>query len=163
MEVIPLSAVPLTRVSTTTVSTTTTAELPSATPLTALEKSVELAKSMEEMTLQGTEINRLKKEVENLQELKSSYQTNYNIEKKTSEKLKQEIQQLQKQTVARKTLAEAKENIWMDISKSINEIWPMVQIMFEQQELLLRSRWAIDKIKGEMGKCPQKQMKSLDF
>jgi hypothetical protein len=92
MEVIPLSAVPLTGVSTTTVSTTTTTELPSATPLTALEKSVELAKSMEEMTLQGTEINRLKKEVENLQELKSSYQTNYNIERQTSEKIKQEIQ-----------------------------------------------------------------------
>ena len=57
IEVIPLSAVPLVGVST----TTTTAELPSSTPLTALEKSVELAKSMEEMTLQGTKINRLKK------------------------------------------------------------------------------------------------------
>jgi hypothetical protein len=68
-----LSAVPLTGVSTTTASTTTTTELPSTTPLTTLEKSVELAKSMEEMTLQGKKINRLKKEVEILQELKSSY------------------------------------------------------------------------------------------
>ena len=95
---------------------------------------------MEEMSLQGTEINRLKKEVENLQELKSSYQTNYNIERQTSENLKQEIQQLQKKTLAEKTLAESKENIWMDISKSINTIFPMVQIMFEQQELVLRRR-----------------------
>jgi hypothetical protein len=54
MEVIPLSAVPIIEVSTTVVPTTTTAEIPSATPLTALEKTVELAKSMEEMTLQGT-------------------------------------------------------------------------------------------------------------
>jgi hypothetical protein len=54
MEVIPLSAIPLTGVSTTTVSTTTAEKLPSATPLTALEKTVELEKSMEEMTLQGT-------------------------------------------------------------------------------------------------------------
>jgi hypothetical protein len=44
----------------------TTAEIPSATPLTALEKTVELAKSMEEMTLQGTYINRLKMEIESL-------------------------------------------------------------------------------------------------
>jgi hypothetical protein len=66
MEVIPLSAVPLAGVSTTTLPTTTTAKIPSATPLTALEKIVELEKSMEEMTLQGTEISRLKKEVENL-------------------------------------------------------------------------------------------------
>jgi hypothetical protein len=59
MEVIPLSAVPLTGVSTTTTSTTTTTELPSATPVTVPEKSVELATSMEEMTLQGTKIKRL--------------------------------------------------------------------------------------------------------
>jgi hypothetical protein len=54
MEVIPLSAVPLPGV-----STTSTSEIPSTTPLTALEKTVELAKSMGEMNLQETEINRL--------------------------------------------------------------------------------------------------------
>jgi hypothetical protein len=77
MEVIPLSAFPLTRV-----STSSATEIPSATPLTTLEKIVELEKSMEEMNLQETEINRLKKEVENLHELKSSYQANYSKEKK---------------------------------------------------------------------------------
>jgi hypothetical protein len=92
MEVIPLSALPLTRFSTATVATTTTTKIPSATPLIALEKMMELAKSMEEMNLQGTKINRLEKEVESLQELKSSYQTSYTMEKKTSEKLKQELQ-----------------------------------------------------------------------
>ena len=91
MEVIPLSAVPLTGV-----STTSAAEIPSATPLTALEKTVELEKSMEEMNLQEIEIRRLKKEVENLQELKYSYQTSYSMEKQTSNKLKWELQQLQK-------------------------------------------------------------------
>jgi hypothetical protein len=61
MEVIPLSAVPLTGVSTTSV-----AKIPSATPPTALEKTVEIAKSMEEINLQETEIIILKKEIENL-------------------------------------------------------------------------------------------------
>jgi predicted RNase H-like nuclease (RuvC/YqgF family) len=135
MEVIPLSVVPLTGVSTTSV-----AEIPSATPLTALEKTVELDKSMEEMNLQETEISRLKKEIENLQELKSSFQTSYSKEKKTLDKLKRELQQLQKQTVAGKTLAEVKESVWMDITKSMNEIWPMIQIMFEQNELVQRSQ-----------------------
>ena len=78
MEVIPLSVVPLTGVSTTSV-----AEIPSETPLTALEKTVELDKSMEEMNLQETNISRLKKEVENLQGLKYSYQANYSKEKQT--------------------------------------------------------------------------------
>jgi hypothetical protein len=91
MEVIPLSAFPLTGV-----STSSAVEIPLATPLTALENTLELEKSMEEMNLQETEINRLKKEVENLQELKSSYQTNYSKEKQISDKLIQELQQLQK-------------------------------------------------------------------
>jgi hypothetical protein len=76
MEFIPSSAVPLSRV-----STTSLAEVPSVNPLTSLEKTVELAKSMEEMNLQETEIGRLKKEIENLQELKYSYQTSFSKEK----------------------------------------------------------------------------------
>jgi hypothetical protein len=72
MEVIPLSAVPLSGV-----STSSLVEVPSTNPLTSLEKTVELAKSMEEMNLQETEISRLRKEIENLQELKSSYQTSF--------------------------------------------------------------------------------------
>jgi hypothetical protein len=64
MEIIPLSVVPLIEVITTKASTTTTKKLPSATPLIALEKSVKLEKSMEEMTLQGTKINRLNKEMD---------------------------------------------------------------------------------------------------
>jgi hypothetical protein len=65
--------------------------------------------------------------------------------------------------VAGKTLAEAKENIWMNISKSINEIWPMVQIMFEQKELVQRRRQAIEKIKGERGESPTEATKIIRF
>jgi hypothetical protein len=56
--------------------------------------------------------------------------------------------------VAGKTLAKAKENIWIDIAKSINEIWSMVQIMFEQHDLVLKSRQAIDRIRTELGEMP---------
>jgi hypothetical protein len=87
MEVIPLSVVPLSRV-----STTSLVEVPSANPLTSLEKTVELAKSMEEMNLQETEISRLKNEIDNLKELKYSYQTNFSKEKQVSFQLKQELQ-----------------------------------------------------------------------
>jgi hypothetical protein len=65
--------------------------------------------------------------------------------------------------VAGKTLAKAKENIWMDISKSINEICPMVQIMFEQNELVLRSRQAIEKIKGELGEMTTQANEIIRF
>jgi hypothetical protein len=158
MEVIPLSTVPLTGVSTTSV-----AEIPSTTPLIALEKIVELSKSMEEMNLQESKIRRIKKEVENLQELKYSYQASYSKEKQTSDKLKQEFQHLQKKTVAGKTLVEVKENVWMDITKSINEIWPMVQIMFKQDELVQRRKQAIEKIRGELGEMPAEATEIIKF
>jgi hypothetical protein len=118
---------------------------------------------MEEMTLQGEEIKKLWQEMEHLQKLKYSFQTSYNTEKHTLEKLRQEIQQLQKQTMVGKTLAKAKENIWMDISKSMNDIWPMVQIMFEQHELVLRSSQAIDRIKGELGEMPTEANEIIRF
>ena len=66
MEVIRFSVVPLAKFSTIDVPMTATTKIPSTTPLTTLEKTVELAKSMDEITLQGTKINRLKMEVESL-------------------------------------------------------------------------------------------------
>jgi DNA gyrase/topoisomerase IV subunit A len=63
---------------------------------------------MEKMNLQETEISRLKKENESLQELKTSFQTSLSKEKQVTEHLKQELQQLQKQTVVGKTLAKLK-------------------------------------------------------
>jgi predicted RNase H-like nuclease (RuvC/YqgF family) len=131
MEVIPLSSIPISGASTAPVTA-----IPSPTPVTPQEGTVDLAKSMEKMNLQETEISRLKKEVENLQELKTSFQTSLSKEKWVTEQLKKELQQLQKQTVAGKTLAEVKENVWTDIIKSMNVIWPMIQIMFEQNEMV---------------------------
>ena len=51
MEVISLSVVPLIGVSTTSTAGIPSAEIPSTTPLTTLENTVELEKSMEEMNL----------------------------------------------------------------------------------------------------------------
>jgi hypothetical protein len=87
MEFIPLNSIPLSGVSIVSVT-----EVPSATPLTSLEKTAELAKSMEKMNLQETKISRLKKEIENLQELKSSFQIILSKENQVSDQLKQELQ-----------------------------------------------------------------------
>jgi hypothetical protein len=117
MEAIPLTAIPISGTGTAAVTT-----IPSATPVTPQEGTVDLAKSMEKMNLQETEISRLKKEVENLQELKTFFQTSLSKEKQVTEQLRKELQQLQKETVAGKTLAEVKDNVWTEITKSINEI-----------------------------------------
>jgi DNA repair exonuclease SbcCD ATPase subunit len=156
MEVIPLSAIPISGAITASVT-----EVPSATPFPSQEKTVDLAKSMEKMNLQETEISRLKKEIENLKELKSS--TNLSKEKQVIEHLKQKLEQLRKQTVAGKTLVEVKESVWTDITKSMNEIWPMIQIMFEKNELVQRRKQAIEKIKVELGDMPTQENEIIKF
>jgi DNA gyrase/topoisomerase IV subunit A len=146
MEGISLSGIPIASLSTTTVTS-----IPSATLVSLPEATTDLAKSMEKMNLQETEISRLKKEVENLQEIKTSFQTSLSKEKQVTEHIRKELQQLQKQTMEGKTLAEVKEIVWKDIIKSINEIWPMIQIMFEQNEFLQRSKQVVGKIRVELG------------
>jgi hypothetical protein len=81
----------------------------------------------------------------------------------TTQKLKLEIQKLQKETVTAKTLVEAKENILMDICKSMIEIWPLIQIMYEQHELIQRSTNVIDKIIGELGERPTEVNEIIKF
>jgi hypothetical protein len=65
--------------------------------------------------------------------------------------------------VASKTLVEVKESVWTDITKSMNEIWPMIQIMFEQNELVQRSKKAIEKIREELGEMPTKANEIIKF
>jgi hypothetical protein len=62
-----------------------------------------------------------------------------------------------------KTLSEAKENIWIDICKSMTDIWPLIHIMFEKHELVQRSIQAIDKIKGELGERPIEANEIIQF
>jgi hypothetical protein len=62
-----------------------------------------------------------------------------------------------------KTLSEAKENIWMDICKSMIEILPLIQIMFEQHDLVQRSKQAIDRIRGELGEMPTEANEIIGF
>jgi hypothetical protein len=80
-----------------------------------------------------------------------------------TKQLKQELQQLQKQTVAGKTLFEVKDDVWTYITKSMNEIWPMIQIMFEQNELVQRSKQAIEKIRVELGERPMQVNDIIKF
>ena len=51
----------------------------------------------------------------------------------------------------------------MDISKSMTKIWPLVQIMFEQHELVLRSRQTIDRTKGDLGEMPTRANEIIRF
>jgi hypothetical protein len=45
----------------------------------------------------------------------------------------------------------------------MNEIWSMIQIMFEQNELMQRSQQAIEKIRAELGEVPTEATEIIKF
>jgi hypothetical protein len=51
----------------------------------------------------------------------------------------------------------------MDITKSMNEIWSMIQIMFKKNELVQRSQQAIEKIRAELGEMPIEAVEIIKF
>jgi hypothetical protein len=68
-----------------------------------------------------------------------------------SQSLSQQLQHLGKETSMENTLAQDKEKIWIDIDKSMLEIWPSIQIIFEHHELVQKARGTIEIIKEELG------------
>ena len=92
----PMEGIPLSVILIVGLSTATVTAIPSAASVPLQEGTTDLAKSMEKMNLQESEISRLKKEVENLQELKTSFQTSLSKEKQVNEQIRKELQQLQK-------------------------------------------------------------------
>jgi hypothetical protein len=118
---------------------------------------------MEDMSIQGEEIRKLQEEVRTLQELKSMFQASHQEEMHKSQRLSQQLQQLGKETAMENTLAQAKENIWIDINKSMSEIWPSIQIIFEQHELVQKARGEIEIIKEELGERPTEATELIRF
>ena len=52
------------------------------------------------------------------------------------------------------TIAQDKESIWIHINEEISHIWPSIQIIFEQGELLARSNILIAEVKIEIDTKP---------
>ena len=61
------------------------------------------------------------------------------------------------------TLAQAKENIWININKSMIEIWPSIQIIFELNELIQKSREAIEQIREKLEEKPTEATNIIKF
>lgn len=52
------------------------------------------------------------------------------------------------------TLAQAKERIWVDINHAITNVWPSIQIIFEQEELIDRCQKTIKQVRTTLGQKP---------
>ena len=103
----------------------------------------ELIKSMEELKLQVTELQ--KKKVQFIT-LEQKYDlSKMSVAEKTREvnRLEKLVKTLEKDLTLEKPLKEIKEILWSNITQSINDVWPSIHIMYEQNDLV---KLALDEI-----------------
>ena len=60
-------------------------------------------------------------------------------------------------------LAQEKQQLWANIIDSVNDIWPSIQVIYEQKDLTKASIEAIWKIKEELGKKPEEANEIIKF
>ena len=60
-------------------------------------------------------------------------------------------------------MAQTKQHLWANIIESINDIWPSIQVIYEQKDLVKAARESIQKIKEELGKKPEEANEIIKF
>ena len=80
-----------------------------------------------------------------------------------SQRLLEKLQKVERDTSIGQTLAKSKENIWMNILDSINEIWPSIQIIFEKKELIEKATETIVQRSEKLGEIPTEASNIIKF
>jgi len=122
LDIAPITVIPITVSKTIGESTSATVEYPST--------AGDLNKFLQELTHQKQENERLHKKFKNLEAQKIKNDTLYVEEMKNTHRLNRRIEELQSESLMAQTLAQSKENIWVDIGQSITKVWPSIQIIF---------------------------------
>jgi len=73
------------------------------------------------------------------------------------------IKTLEKELTLNETLGQAKEQLWANIIDSVNDIWPSIQVIFEQIGLIKQDTKDIHKVKEELGDMPQEAARIIHF
>ena len=87
----------------------------------------------------------------------------YKFETQKSNRLNERIQKSEKKLTLKDPLAQAKQQLWANIINSVNDIWPSIQVIFEQKDLIKEASEAIHKVKEELGKKPEEPTKIIKF
>ena len=75
----------------------------------------------------------------------------------------EKVKFLKKDLTLQNPLGQTKEMIWANIIDSVNDIWPSIQVIFEQTELVKVATEAIQKIKEDLGDQPEDANQLIKF
>ena len=69
-------------------------------------------------------------------------------EEQKANRLNDQLKKLEKDLTLKEPMAQAKQQLWANIIESINDIWPSIQVIYQQKYLIKAAGEAIQKIKG---------------
>lgn len=107
------------------------------------------------MFIQRNEINRLKYQIKSLEDEKTMVQIMHKDETQKSNRLTKRIQKLEKELKLKEPLAQAKYQLLDNIINLFNYIWPSMQVIFEQNDLVKEAGEEIHLVKSKLGDKPR--------
>jgi len=131
------SSAPTTPIATALSASTPTASATGSTTTTSIgDEANRLVKSMEEMSIQTTEMNKLKEKVTSPKIDYELAQIMHREEHHKATRMIERIKSLEKELTLNEPLGQAKEQLWANIINSVNDIWSSIQVIFEQIDLI---------------------------
>jgi len=123
----------------------------------------ELIKAMEELILQVSELKQVK---EKLAKVEKSYDTSkICVAEKIREvkALENKVRTLEKDLTLDKPLAEIKGILWTNINQSLSNVWPSIQTIYEQVDLVNVAHGEIQKERALLGQMPDQANRLIHF
>ena len=77
--------------------------------------------------------------------------------------MNERIKSMEKELKLTEPIGKAKEKLWANIIDSINDIWPSIQVIFEQIDLIKQATKSIERVKTELGDVPEEVVGIIHF
>ena len=77
--------------------------------------------------------------------------------------MKERLKAMEKDLTLKEPLGKAKELLWANIIASVIDIWPSMQVIFEQTDLIKMAIEAIQRVKEELGEMLEDATRIIQF
>jgi len=91
---------------------------------------------MEEMKLQVSELQKVKEQYVTLEQRYDLSKINVSEKTREIKGLENKLKSLEEDLTFDKPLADIRKILWVNITQSTNDVWPSIQIIFEQIDLV---------------------------
>jgi len=101
-----------------------------------LDSSENITQALGELSLTDKKVEKFSATLTKMEESKIKEDNAYLAEVQENFKLMQQIQKYEDHSIIIEMLVEERHNIWHNINANVTKLWPSIQIIFEQKDLV---------------------------